>query len=129
MKIYNIFVKENEKIGGVTDVIVIKSGFSPKAAIFNIFWFLSKGMWWEALLYTIAIGLTTLAPPVFRIFIIFIFSLAIGFFANYLEIRNLDRKRNYYFVGSAPGRNKREARLNFLEDINRKYRDKNQVIY
>ncbi|MDR2777811.1 MAG: hypothetical protein LBB24_03520 [Rickettsiales bacterium] len=129
MKNYSVFVRENTKTGALEDVILLESGFNIYAAIFSLFWLLGHGLWSVALSASLLIGLTFSVTPILRFSILSVSSLALGFFANYLLVRSLDHKGNYYFIGMASGADREEARSKFLEEINREFRDRNQVIY
>ncbi|MDR1495177.1 MAG: hypothetical protein LBI29_04070 [Rickettsiales bacterium] len=129
MKTYGVFVRKNIKTGALEKVILLANGFNVYAAVFSLFWFLANGLWHVALLSGLFLGMIILIPPVLGFFILLSLVLLAGFFANGMLAHSLDRRGNYYFAGLASGIDRQDARKKFLEEINEKYREKNQVIY
>lgn len=129
MNTYSIFVKQNKKSKSLDDVILVKEGFNLFAMIFSVLWFLYNKLYLFALLSFMFINFSILffSYSISTIFI-FLFCLLIGFEANNLLLYRFQREK-YFFVGYSTGKNKDEAQLRFLDEVNREAKNNNQVIY
>lgn len=128
MKTYNIFIKQNKDNNAVEDVLLIKEGFNIFAFVFTVFWFLFNKLWLFAGISFILINIFNFVFSfmVGSIFVL-LFSLLIGFEANNLLLYRFQRE-GYYFVGYTTGRNKKEAEIRFLDDINKDAKGDGRVV-
>ena len=128
MKTYNIFIKQNKDNNAVEDVLLIKEGFNIFAFVFTVFWFLFNKLWLFAGISFILINIFNF---VFSFMVgsiyVLLFSLLIGFEANNLLLYRFQRE-GYYFVGYTTGRNKKEAEIRFLDDINKDAKGDGRVV-
>jgi hypothetical protein len=129
MKTYNIFIRQEEKTEKLTDVILVKEGFNIFAALFNIFWFLYNKLWLFAMLafFIINFALYVFSSYICGIFVI-LFLILLGFEANNLLLYRFQREK-YYFIGYSIGRDEKDAKIKFLDEINAENKEKNRVIY
>lgn len=129
MNTYSIFVKQNRRSKSLDDVILVKEGFNVFAMIFNIFWFLSNKLYLFTIISFVIINFSMLffSHSVFIVFL-FLFCLLIGFEANNLLLYRF-QKEKYFFVGYSTGKNKEEAQLRFLDEVNKEAKNNNQVVY
>lgn len=129
MNTYSIFVKQNRKSKSLDDVTLVKEGFNIFAMIFNMFWFLYNKLYLFALLFFVIINCSIIffSYTISTIFI-FLFCLLIGFEANNLLLYRF-QKEKYFFVGYSTGKDKEEAQLRFLDEVNKEAKNNNQVIY
>jgi len=122
MKTYKIFLKKTKQ-GIFEDVIMVKEGFILWAFLFNVVWLFYKKVFKQALLMTSLFFILSILNNTITFLIIFSIQLAItfyiGFEASDWYAESL-KKRGYEFLGYASGRNAKEARLRFLDEINRK---------
>ncbi|MDR3078695.1 MAG: DUF2628 domain-containing protein [Rickettsiales bacterium] len=129
MRTYRVFIEKNGKTGAIENVILLETGFNVQAALFGMLWLLWARLWLWATLSGLLVGLALLMPPALGSSALLSLDLATGFFANDLLASALDRRGNHYFTGLAQGNGREDAQTRFLEEINRQFRDKNQVIY
>src|SRR4051812_36267366 len=104
MKIYNALIKKNSK-GKITDLILLKEGFSYAAFFFNGLWFLYHKMWREflaVLLVNWALASPHFLPEFDQIFLLIAFVFITSFNANYWLVEHL-KKQNYELVDLVPG--------------------------
>lgn len=129
MNTYSIFVKQNKKSKSLDDVILIKEGFNVFAMMFNIFWFLYNKLY---LFFFISLIIINFSILIFSyniaVVFIFLFCLLIGFEANNLLLYRFQREK-YFFIGYSTGKDKEEAQLRFLDEVNKEAKNNNQVIY
>ncbi len=129
MKSYSIFIKKNDKSESIDDVILLKEGFNFYAFFFNIFWFLYNKLWICSLIYIILISLLTYFFSYFVILSINLLILIfVGLEANNFLIKKF-QKNNYYFVGYSTGNDEKEAKLRFLDNVNKENKNNNKIIY
>jgi hypothetical protein len=118
MKTYSILIKKNSE-QKITDLVVLKDGFSYSALFFGGFWFLYHKMWREflaLLLVTFVLGSPHGFLPKFdQIFLLIALSFVVAFNANYWFVENL-KKCGYEFVDLVPGLDEDEARFNFVKN-------------
>ncbi len=129
MKTYTIFIMENKKNRAVEDVILVKEGFNFFAMIFNIFWLLYNRLWLFAAISFILINfiLSIFSTYVYFIFLL-LFAVFIGFEANNLLIYRFQRE-NYTFAGFSLGNDEDDAKIKFLDSVNKENKDKGKIIY
>lgn len=129
MKSYCIFIKKNKETEAMEDVILIKDGFNFNAMLFNIFWFLYHKMWisFFIVLFIFSISNLFLIGIVFFIFLL-LFLIFIGLEANNILLYKF-KNGDYFFAGCSLGNNEKEAKIRFLDSINKENRDNNKVIY
>lgn len=129
MKTYTIFIKENKQNRAVEDVILVKEGFNFFAMIFNIFWLLYNKLW---LFAGISFCLINIVFSLFSTYVYFVFLMMflflIGFEANNLLIYRFQRE-NYTFAGFSLGNDEDDAKIKFLDSINKENKDKGKIIY
>ena len=123
MKLYNIFVKNNQE-NNIEDIKPVKDGFSYYAFLFTIFWFLHKKMFKETLyiilIYSLAIMLISSFFESSRLAFEISFALLIGINANYLLEKSL-QKKGYKFAGAQFGSDEQEAQLGFLKNSKKSF--------
>jgi hypothetical protein len=129
VKIYDVFIKQNAQNSKIEDVLLVKAGFNWQAFLFSIFWFLFNRLWLFSFLFLmycfmVNIFLSSFASKVF----IVLTNVVLGFEAENILVYRF-RKENYYFVGIAMGRDEDEAKVKFLEDINKQNKDDGKVIF
>lgn len=130
MKSYCIFVKRDPKTEVIEDVVLVRDGFNFKAMLFNTFWFLYHKLW-------LAAGVSALVLELlfwfFRTNVYFVLAtlgmLFIGFEANNVLIYKFRKNKDYFFAGYALGRDEKEAKMRFLDDINAKNKDEGRIVY
>ncbi|MDR1499078.1 MAG: DUF2628 domain-containing protein [Rickettsiales bacterium] len=122
-------MKQNEESGVLEDVILVREGFNLFASVFNIFWFLFNKLWLFATLAFCIINIAyyILSAYIYGVFMV-LFLLLIGFEANNLLLYRFQREK-YYFSGYSMGNSEREAKLRFLDNINKNGKEKNNIIY
>ena len=129
MKSYSIFIKKNDKSESIDDVILLKEGFNFYAFFFFFFWFLYNKLWICSLIYIILMSLLTYFFSYFVILSINLLILIfVGLEANNFLIKKF-QKNNYYFVGYSTGNDEKEAKLRFLDNVNKENKNNNKIIY
>ena len=124
---YSIFVKQNRRTKALDDVILIKEGFNIFAMIFNIFWFLCNKLYLFAFISFVIIDVSYIfLPNSMSMIFIFLFCLLIGFEANNLLLYRFQREK-YFFVGYSTGKDKKEATVRFLDEVNKDAKEKNMI--
>jgi hypothetical protein len=119
MKSYSIFVKQNPKNNKVEDVFLIKEGFHWKACVFNIIWLLLNRLWIASLAFLLLYSLVELIFSPFASGVIFCFvCLLLGFEAENILFYRL-KKEQCLFMGFSTGIDEDDARIKFLEQINK----------
>lgn len=121
MKLFNIYVQKAED-DTIKDLVLVKSGFSLWAFIFNILWFLQHKMWRESigillvniLFFTIInkISFGGSSSSILEFGLILIVALN----ANYWYEQHL-KNHHYQFLGCVFGKNRDEAKLRFVENF------------
>jgi hypothetical protein len=125
MKIYKIFLKENE--GKIEDLKIIKDGVDFFALIFQDLYLFYNKMWGKAFLFFFAFFVLD--------FTFNIFFMLIGYviICSYIALHFSDWKSEqlikdgYKILGLCNGKNKKEAKENFLEDFNNNYKEKDKL--
>lgn len=128
MKLYNALVKKNQ-LGKIEDIIMIKEGFSWKAFIFNAIWFVYHRMWKEIIILlaiSFAFGFFAKMSNDFdkaslQLALFFMVSLN----ANHWLCDKFKRK-GYDFVGIVFGNNSTNAKLRFVQKLQKKEFDTDQ---
>lgn len=117
--IYNCFVKKDENLV-VTDVVLLKEGFSWSAFLFSGVWFFYHKMWREffaIILVNILFSLVAKTISDFdQIAIQCAFAVIIGLNANYWRGKNL-LKKDYEFLGSILSQDDCDANLQFVKNF------------
>lgn len=129
MKSYCIFIKKNKETEAMEDVILVKGSFNFNAMFFNIFWFLYHKMWicFSVSLLIFSFANLFLVEKTFFVFLL-VFLIFIGLEANNLLLYNF-KKGDYFFAGYSLGNDEKEAKVRFLDNINKENRNNNKVIY
>ncbi|MDR2078040.1 MAG: DUF2628 domain-containing protein [Rickettsiales bacterium] len=127
MKTYGIFVKKDKKTGTVDDVFLVKEGANMFALIFNVFWFLFHKLWHMAILTCVLASLALFMPLTLGFVFICILMLLIGLEGNNILMHSLDQRGNYYFAGFSMGINRQDAKLKFLDGINKENSSNNFI--
>jgi hypothetical protein len=128
MKTYGIFIKKDEKTGTIDDVLLIREGLNLYAIVFSVFWFLFHRLWWGALLFCAAASLALLMPMALGFVFIVILLLLVGLESNNMLMYSLDQRGNYYFVDFSTGIDEEDAKLKFLDKINKENQNDNVII-
>jgi hypothetical protein len=128
MKTYNIFVKKDRKTGTIDDVLLIREGLNLYAIVFNVFWFLFHQLWEMAIVICATASLALFMPLALGFVFLFVLLLLVGLESNNILMYILDRRGNYYFAGFSIGTDRQDAKLKFLDEINKDNRDNNFVI-
>src|SRR5689334_21952273 len=118
MKIYSVLIKKNRQ-GKISDLVVLKEGFSYSALFFGGFWFLYHKMWREFLVLLV-ISYLLVSPHDFlprfdQVFLIIALGFMVAFNANYWFAEYL-KKCGYEFIDLVPGLDCDEARFNFIKN-------------
>ena len=117
---YMVFVKASKKSDRFEDLVLLKSGFNKLAMFFNIVWLLFNKCY---VLTAVAIILVKIIQYYFTTFgsIITYTMLAVllGFEADDILIALYKRNKNYIFVGIIMGNSENEAKVKFLEEMNK----------
>jgi hypothetical protein len=117
MKLYNALIKKNKE-GKISEVILIKEGFSFFAFLFSAFWFLYHKMYKEFLvliavdiLFSFYANISSESDKIL-LQIAFVFIVALN--ANYWFCEHL-KKKGYEFGGLFFGSSSEEAKLRFFD--------------
>ena len=117
---YMVFVKASKKSDRFEDLVLLKNGFNLSAMIFNILWLLFNNCY---ILTAISVILVKIIQHYFTTFgsIITYVMLAVllGFEADDILISLYKRNKNYIFVGVIMGNSENEAKVKFLEEMNK----------
>ena len=115
-----VFVKASKKSDRFEDLVLLKNGFNLSAMLFNILWLLFNNCY---ILTAISVILVKIIQYYFTTFgsIITYIMLAIllGFEADDILISLYKRNKNYIFVGVIMGNSENEAKVKFLEEMNK----------
>lgn len=119
MKLYNVLIQK-DRTEKITDIMLIKDGFSWGSFLFNGLWFLYHKMWQEFLLLTVITGFLTnsekFSDSFDGILLSFALSLIVAFNANYWLCEHL-KKKKYQFMGLVFGANIEDARMRFIHNL------------
>lgn len=119
MKLYNALVQKNKE-GKISEIILIKEGFSFFAFLFSAFWFLYHKMYKEFLLLIAADILFSFYADISsesdKILLQIAFAFIVALNANYLFCEHL-KKKGYEFVGLFFGNSYEEAKLRFFDEF------------
>ncbi len=115
MKTYSALVKKSDE-GKISDIVLIKDGFSFFAFLFTAFWFLYHKMRKEFIILIIFGVLLSLFEGTNGILLQVAFSFVIAINANYWFCEYLT-KEGYEFIGIFFGVNKEEALLKAVDEI------------
>lgn len=126
MKSYSVFLKKN-KSEKITDVILLREGFSWPAFCFSNLWFLYQKMWREFLALSLinlifAILLSTLSS-FDKIFLEISLVFVVAINGNYWLAEHLKRK-GYEFSGIVFGEDMIVAKIRFLKGLTSERGDK-----
>jgi hypothetical protein len=126
MKIYNIFIKEDES-GKIQDVKLLQDGFSLSAFIFTPLWFLYYKMWREFFAVIIFVFLLQFLAEKSLIFdgilLQIILTIMVAFNSNYWLAQHLQKKKKYKFIGAVFGKNNAQARINLVREFRLNFQD------
>ena len=115
-----VFVKASKTSDRFEDLVLLKNGFNLSAMLFNILWLLFNNCY---ILTAISVILVKIIQYYFTTFgsIITYVMLAIllGFEADDILISLYKRNKNYIFVGVIMGNSENEAKVKFLEEMNK----------
>ena len=120
MKTYRIFLKRHDNI--IDDLKLLKESFNPLAFIFNIFYLLFQGLWFQFAISFIILILLLFIQIKFNLHFITIpikisYFIFLGFEFIDWKSRILE-KNGYEFIGYSFGNDTKEAKLRFLENLN-----------
>ncbi len=121
MKLYNALIKKNSE-GKISDIIILKDGFSMTAFLFSALWFLYHKMRKEFAVLLIANFVFAFAGKYHflsgfdEMFLQLSFFFVIALNANYWLVDDL-KKRGYEFVGLVFGSSASNAKLRFIENL------------
>ena len=131
MKTYKIFLKRS-KDGTIEDLQLIYKGFNVLAFLLQIFYLFYQKLFVQARATTITLVLVAIFSKLLNIsvytFIIIemLICIYVGFKYHDWKSRNLIM-RGYEFLGTIGGKNKKQAKLDFLEKLNNNYQEKDKL--
>ena len=130
MKIYRIFLKK-DKNGVIEDLQILKEGFSFYTFIFQYFYLLLKKLWLQALIMFSIMNITNILMYKYNLFFISIpIQLCYLIYSSYEMIdweTNKFKKNNYEYLGYTSGKDEREAKLKFLEQLNKNHPENDKL--
>lgn len=129
MKNYSIFIKGATKKSRIEDVILIQEGFNIYAFLFNFLWLFFKELYVLGILYC---GIVTILFSFFSTFfvmcIIILMNFLIAFESENILFFRL-RIKGCSFIGFMYGENENDAKLKFLDRINKENKKEETIIY
>lgn len=130
MKTYKAFLKRS-KNGTIEDLQLIYKGFDILAFLLHIFYLFYQKLKVQVkatiMAFAVLLFLYYLSFSIYTIAILYlIICVYIGFRYHDWKSRNLVM-RGYEFLGTIGGKNKKQAKLDFLEKLNDNYQEKDKL--
>ncbi len=124
MKLYSALIKKNDE-EKISDIVLLRDGFSLSAFLFSGLWFLYHRMWREflvVLLVNVVITYCDKFSTFDKVFLQLSLALLIAINANQWLVDHL-RKHDHTIAGFALGGDKDEAKMQFITSMKLKISD------